>query len=311
MKLRCYQPADCAEMSRLFYETVHTVNAADYPPEQLAVWATGEVDLEAWNRSFLAHHTLVAEEKGRIIGFGDMDETGYLDRLYVHKDHQRQAVATAICDALEGKSGAWGFTTHASITARPFFEKRGYTVVRKQQVERQGILLTNYVMKKQSVKRIMVIGCPGSGKSTFSRTLREKTGLPLYHLDNLYWNADRTTVSGEIFRQRLHEVLAKRAWILDGNYGSTMELRMQRCDAVIFLDYAVEVCLAGALARIGSPRSDIPWIETEADPEFLDFIRDYPVSGRPKVLELMERYSDKKTLVLETREEAERWLSEL
>ncbi len=85
---------------------------------------------------------------GQIVGFGDMDETGYLDRLYVHKDYQRQGVATAICDALEQNTKAAEFTTHASITARPFFEKRGYTVVKVQQVERRGILLTNFVMKK-------------------------------------------------------------------------------------------------------------------------------------------------------------------
>ena len=89
-----------------------------------------------------------AEMDGKIVGFGDMDETGYLDRLYVHKDYQRRGVATAICDALEQRTKAAEFTTHASITARPFFEKRGYTVAREQQVERRGVWLTNFVMKK-------------------------------------------------------------------------------------------------------------------------------------------------------------------
>ena len=148
MTLRDYCKTDCAELARLFYDTVHTVNAKDYSRAQLDAWATGEVNLEAWNKSFQAHNTVVAEMDGQIVGFGDMDETGYLDRLYVHKDYQRRGVATAICDALEQNTKAAEFTTHASITARPFFEKRGYTVVKVQQVERRGILLTNFVMKK-------------------------------------------------------------------------------------------------------------------------------------------------------------------
>ena len=149
MRLRIYAEADCPELARLFYDTVHTVNAKDYGQKQLDAWATGEVDLKSWNQSFLAHHTVVAEWDGVIVGFGDMDETGYLDRLYVHKDYQRMGVATAICDELERNSAATEFITHASITARPFFEKRGYVVTKEQQVERRGVRLTNFVMKKR------------------------------------------------------------------------------------------------------------------------------------------------------------------
>lgn len=148
MILRKYAKTDCVELAELFYDTVHTVNAKDYTQEQLDAWATGKVNLEAWNESFQAHHTVVAEMDGKIVGFGDIDETGYLDRLYVHKDYQRRGVAAAICDALEQRTKAAEFTTHASITARPFFEKRGYTVAREQQVERRGVWLTNFVMKK-------------------------------------------------------------------------------------------------------------------------------------------------------------------
>lgn len=153
MILRQYMETDCAELARLFYDTVHTVNAKDYTREQLDAWATNRVNLEAWNESFQAHHTVVAEMDGKIVGFGDMDETGYLDRLYVHKDYQRRGVATAICDALEQNTKAAEFTTHASITARPFFEKRGYTARREQQVERRGVLLINFVMHKNRERR--------------------------------------------------------------------------------------------------------------------------------------------------------------
>ena len=97
------------------------------------------------------------------------------------------------------------------------------------------------------MKRILVIGCPGSGKSTFSGALQEKTGLPLIHLDRLYWNADRTTVEKEVFRRRLRDALEGETWIIDGDYASTMELRLQRCDTVFFLDYPADVCLNGGL----------------------------------------------------------------
>ena len=148
MKIRNYKPSDCKEMAELFYHTIHTVNAKDYTEEQLNVWATGQVDLEKWNQSFLEHYSIVAVDGDRITGFGDIDETGYLDRLYVHADHQNQCVATAICDALE-QTAPGNITTHASITARPFFEKRGYKVIKEQQVERQRIFLTNFVMEKE------------------------------------------------------------------------------------------------------------------------------------------------------------------
>jgi len=134
-------------LAELFYNTVHTVNAKDYTKGQLDAWATGNVDLEKWNRSFEEHYSLVAVEGGTIIGFGDIDKTGYLDRLYVHADYQGKGVAAAICNQLE-QAVQGSIVTHASITARPFFEKRGYKVVKEQQVERQGISLTNYVMEK-------------------------------------------------------------------------------------------------------------------------------------------------------------------
>ena len=143
MTLRPYRSEDCPALAALFYDTVHTVNARDYTPEQLDAWADGQVDLTAWAASFLAHTTLVAEEKGIIVGFADLAEDGYLDRLYVHKDWQGRGVATALCDALSGAK-----VTHASLTARPFFEKRGWQVVKEQQVERRGVLLTNFVMER-------------------------------------------------------------------------------------------------------------------------------------------------------------------
>lgn len=148
MYIRLYQQSDCKELTELFYNTVHTVNAKDYTKEQLNVWATGQVDLEKWNLSLQEHYSVVAVENNIIVGFGDIDKTGYLDHLFVHADYQGKGIATSICDQLE-QVVQENITMHASITARPFFEKRGYQVVKEQQVERQGIFLTNYVMVKE------------------------------------------------------------------------------------------------------------------------------------------------------------------
>lgn len=124
MILRDYMPSDCREMAELFFDTVHTVNRGDYSEEQVNAWADGSPDLEKWNRSFLAHTTVVAEEDGRIVGFGDIDPDGYLDRLYVRSDKQRKGIASAVCERLENAVGAAVITTHASITARGFLKKR-------------------------------------------------------------------------------------------------------------------------------------------------------------------------------------------
>ena len=148
MIVREYRPSDCRERAELFYQTVHTVNARDYTEVQLNAWADGKTELEKWGRSFREHYSLVAVEQDVIVGFGDIDRTGYLDRLYVHKDHQGQGIASAICDRLE-RAVPGSIVTHASITARPFFEKLGYQLIKEQQVERRGIFLTNYVMEKK------------------------------------------------------------------------------------------------------------------------------------------------------------------
>ncbi len=136
-------------LANLFYNTVHTINAKDYSQQQLNVWATDKIDLEAWNKALCENYTVVGVENNIIVGFGDIDKSGYLDMLYVHKDYQRQGIATAICNKLEQAVKVNKIITHASITAKPFFEQRGFKVVKEQQVERNEIALTNYVMEKQ------------------------------------------------------------------------------------------------------------------------------------------------------------------
>ena len=161
------------------------------------------------------------------------------------------------------------------------------------------------------MNKAIIIGCPGSGKSTFSRALHEKTKLPLYHLDMLYWNSDRTTVSKEVFRERLQSVLVLDKWIIDGNYGSTIEMRLKECDTVFFLDYPLEVCIDGVRQRKGTVRTDMPWVETEDDEEFLQFIRDFESQSRPKIIELLNEYKDKNIVIFKSREDADKFLKEL
>jgi len=151
MLIRDYRISDLTALAQLFFDTVHTVNAVDYTPEQLAVWATGTIDERDWNASLSAHRTLIAELDGIIVGFADLAEDGYLDRLYVHRAYQRRGIATALCNALEAGCTVPLLTTHASITARPFFEKRGWKTVRQQTVVRQGVALTNFVMQKERI----------------------------------------------------------------------------------------------------------------------------------------------------------------
>ena len=144
--LRKYNAEDCDSVSKLFYETIHCINAKDYTEAQLSAWAKDCDALKSRQNDLLEQVAIVAEIDGITVGFGSINKTGYLDLLYVHKSFQRQGIATALCDELE--LGFSVVTTHASVTAKPFFEKRGYIVIKSQQVERFGVKLKNYVMQK-------------------------------------------------------------------------------------------------------------------------------------------------------------------
>ena len=159
----------------------------------------------------------------------------------------------------------------------------------------------------------MVIGCPGSGKSTFSKSLSAKTGISLFHLDMMFWNADRTTVDKTAFRRRMENVMQLDEWIIDGNYQSTIELRLQASDTVFFLDYSLDTCLDGVRSRRGKARTDMPWTEkeNEEDAEFIEFIKRYRLESRPVVLKLLERYENKKIYVFKERSEAQEFLNRL
>ena len=151
MKLRSYRPEDCDALMALFHDTVHAVNAKDYSPAQLAAWAPPRLDRERWLTMLGGHYTLVAEMDGAIVGFGDLEGADYFDHLFVHKDHQGRGIAAALAQGIEEEArrrGAGCITVAASITAKPFFEHRGYRVCRRQTVEVRGQKMTNFAMEK-------------------------------------------------------------------------------------------------------------------------------------------------------------------
>lgn len=159
------------------------------------------------------------------------------------------------------------------------------------------------------MKKIIVIGSPGAGKSTFARKLREKTGIPLYYLDMLWHKPDRSNVSQEEFDAGLDSILCQDEWIIDGNYLRTLERRLKACDTVFFLDYPLEVCLSGAASRIGKKREDMPWVEEEFDEEFRQWIIDFPRDQLPFIDKKLEQYRSKREIILfKSRQEAEYYL---
>ena len=159
--------------------------------------------------------------------------------------------------------------------------------------------------------RIMIIGCPGSGKSTLALRLHGITGIPLYHLDNVWWKPDRTHISRDEFDLRLSEILKGGSWIIDGDYSRTYEPRFAACDTVIFLDLSEEECLRGIEGRVGTARPDIPWSEDSLDPELVMQVRKYRTENRPVILSLTERYPDRQYIIFRSRDEADAWLDHL
>ena len=161
------------------------------------------------------------------------------------------------------------------------------------------------------MKKVIVIGCCGSGKSTFAGHLHACTGIPLFHLDQLNWNTDKTTVEKTVFLKRVKELIQKDTWIIDGNYGSSMEMRMQACDTVFFLDYPVDVCIQGIYDRVGRVRTDMPWVEDEVDEYLIEFVKNYEKEDRPEVLNLLSKYKRKDIHIFRSRLDANRYLESL
>lgn len=161
------------------------------------------------------------------------------------------------------------------------------------------------------MERVIVIGCPGAGKSTFARALRDLSGLPLYYLDQIWHRPDGTNISRPEFDSQLEHILKQQRWILDGNYLRTLERRLSYCDTVFLLDLPLQVCLDGAESRIGLPREDLPWVEQSFDPEFRQWIEAFPSEQLPQIYSMLETHGGGKTIfIFRSREETARYLQQ-
>ncbi len=159
------------------------------------------------------------------------------------------------------------------------------------------------------MQKVIIIGCPGSGKTTFAEKLRDKNELPLFYLDAIWHKPDRTHISRKDYDARLSEILALESWIIDGNYSRTIERRLSACDTVFLFDLPVDVCLDGAISRLGKARYDMPWIDTELDPNLRKEIEDFPSKNLPMIYALIDKYKDSKTVVIfKSREESGEFL---
>ena len=160
------------------------------------------------------------------------------------------------------------------------------------------------------MKKVIVIGCPGSGKTTFAEKLNKCTGLPLYYLDAIWHKPDKTHISRDEFDERIREIFNTHEWIIDGNYNRTIEMRLQQCDTVFLFDLLTDVCLQGAKERLGKGRYDLPWIEKESDPEFEGFIKEFAEKSLPKIYSLIEKYKAEKDIVIfKSREDADDYIN--
>ncbi|MDE5875833.1 MAG: hypothetical protein K2M10_06005 [Muribaculaceae bacterium] len=143
------------------------------------------------------------------------------------------------------------------------------------------------------MEKVLIIGCPGAGKSTFGRKLAAKTGLPLFYLDMIWHKPDRTTVSFDEFDERLEQILESNQWIIDGNYKRTLSWRLMYADTVFYFDLPVELCLQGAIDRLGEERPDMPWHDSELSEDFRQWILDYPAIQLPVIEFLLKHFSGK------------------
>lgn len=162
------------------------------------------------------------------------------------------------------------------------------------------------------MKKIIIIGCPGSGKTTFAEKLCKKTGIPLYHLDAIWHKPDRTHIPRDDFDARMREIFDEESWIIDGNYSRTIEMRLMECDTAFLFDLPTEVCLQGATERLGKERYDMPWIDNELDPQFKAEIENFATEMLPFIYNLLEKYrQNREIVVFKARDQADKYIVNL
>lgn len=157
-------------------------------------------------------------------------------------------------------------------------------------------------------KKIIVIGPPGAGKSYFSIKLSKIIEVPVYHMDNIYWYEDKTHITREELMEKINIIMNKEEWIIDGNYISTIEQRINCAETIFYLDFTTELCVEGVKSRIGIKREDMPWVEKTLDEEFLNFVIKFRDETKPRIETLLEKDMGKKVIRFTTREEMQSFL---
>ena len=162
------------------------------------------------------------------------------------------------------------------------------------------------------MNKIIVIGCPGAGKSTFAKEIKRIYNIPLYHLDLIWNKPDKTTITREKFDEKLNNIFKEKEWIIDGNYQRTLEKRIIEANTIYLLDYSLDVCLLGVEERIGVKRDDMPWFEEKLDKEFRQKIIEFSSYKLPEIYSLLDKYKETKNIVIfKNREESSKYLKGL
>ena len=162
------------------------------------------------------------------------------------------------------------------------------------------------------MRKVIIIGCPGSGKTTFAEKLSKITGIPLYYLDAIWHKPDKTHIAREDFDERISRIFDTPEWIIDGNYNRTLEMRLRQCDTVFLFDLPTNLCIQVATDRLGKGRYDLPWIEKELTPSLKQSIEEFPLKSLPRIYDLLEKQSDdKQVIIFKSREAADAYLKSI
>lgn len=151
MIIREYKLSDTEEIMKLFYDTVHEINIQDYTQQQVNAWAPENMDYEVWHKRLQTKLPYIAEDNGEIVGFGELETDGHIDCFYCHSKYQKMGIGSKLLSHIENTAKSQGIKrlyTEASITAKLFFQSKGFSIVKEQQVERRGVTFKNYVMEK-------------------------------------------------------------------------------------------------------------------------------------------------------------------
>ena len=158
------------------------------------------------------------------------------------------------------------------------------------------------------MKKIIIIGSPGSGKSIFAKELAAKLNIPMYHLDMIRHDKDANPLSQDIFDEKLDKILHQDSFIIDGNYQRTMEKRISFADTIFLFDIDTDICLQGIKERIGKESVDNPFVSKTLDNEFYEYVKSFKDEYTPEIYKILSKYKDKEIIIFKKREDKYKYL---